>query len=582
MKRFFVSSFAILVLVLITPFANASQQGLAHITLIKGDILLFDDETNDWVRAAVNTPLEEGDRLWSGNGSRAEISFKNGSNLRIADKTALDFVRLDDNEQQVYLGSGRLYIITSEIGDDFQIDTEDAEIDIGKRSKVHIDLVGRKEVDTEVSVMKGNAYVESISGKTRVRSGESLLFSENGAELAPLNKPGTWERWNEKRDKKLSNRNSAQHYLPEELVVYEDELSSNGKWVLVEGYGYAWRPSVAIDIDWAPYRNGRWVWRRGNYVWIGLETWGWAPFHYGRWHHHPSLNWVWIPPRTGDIYWSPGYVAWVDTQYDLAWVPLAPGEIYYGRGYYGNSSINITNINQRTIVKQTNIYKNSTVRNAITYIKKDQFASGRGKPQKLKSQTIQHSGNVIAPPYIRPTSREARVPDVKKIQETRLPPEVKKLHPAGSLKERFPKHERGRGPIDLEKPPKMPKTESVDSSKPLTTKPLSNSLGKNLERNKQDQIKPQIKTQTQSSGTTSKSFTRTSETEKGSNNHRERQPNINKQGKQIQQRENAGNARKIWQIAPRENHKDNSAQIKHNRVEPKKQKHGQERQNKDN
>src|SRR3989337_2005142 len=70
------------------------------------------------------------------------------------------------------------------------------------------------------------------------------------------------------------------------------DFDANGRWVNVREYGYVWTPTVVVAGDWAPYRHGRWVWRGGEYVWIGYEPWGWAPYHYGRWAFEVRIGWV--------------------------------------------------------------------------------------------------------------------------------------------------------------------------------------------------------------------------------------------------------------------------------------------------
>ncbi len=448
--KLFIPLSAAFILVILPLFADASS-GLARLTLTKGEVLLFDEESNDWVPAAANTPLQEGDRIWCAKGGRAEIGLKSGSILRLGSKTTIDIVRLDDDAQQVYLGSGRLYARTYEGDRDLQVDSEDATISVGRKSRVHVDLVGSGNPDTEVSVVKGTVYVESVSGKTRVRSGEALIFSENGAEVAPLNVQDEWEIWNESRDRKVFKRKAESRYLPEELVIYEDELASNGEWVTLDDYGYVWRPTVSIGADWVPYQQGRWVWRAGGYVWIASEPWGWAPHHYGRWQHSPRWGWCWVPPRRGDVFWSPGYVAWIDTPRDLAWVPLAPGEIYYGAGFYGSLSVNITTVDRRTIVRPITVYRNVNVRNAVTVIDRGAFASGKGKPRQGRPAGFERYQGITAPPQIRPSGREARMPQVRRVAPENSPPaSIQQRHPS-PLKERFPRLERERRSISSDR-----------------------------------------------------------------------------------------------------------------------------------
>jgi hypothetical protein len=71
-----------------------------------------------------------------------------------------------------------------------------------------------------------------------------------------------------------------------------------GQWVYMNGYGWAWVPADAnqIDDDGTPYvflYTPAWGW-----TWY-VSPWGWGPYHYGIWVRHP-----WHP-----IGWRGGWVA---------------------------------------------------------------------------------------------------------------------------------------------------------------------------------------------------------------------------------------------------------------------------------
>jgi len=121
---------------------------------------------------------------------------------------------------------------------------------------------------------------------------------------------------------------------------------------------------------WSPFHYGYWVWRSSIYCWVPREPWGWIPFHYGRWVHTPSHGWAWVPPFRRDVIWNPGAVAWNIGPGRVLWVPLAPGEIYYGQRHYGPQSININQVN---INIQKNVYINARVKDAVVTVHKDSF-----------------------------------------------------------------------------------------------------------------------------------------------------------------------------------------------------------------
>jgi hypothetical protein len=208
-----------------------------------------------------------------------------------------------------------------------------------------------------VAVYKGYVETENEVGKTRINAGQMVSLGQNtDGELAPMGPPDEWETWNKMRNDRLFARKGASsRYLPAELSAYSYDFDNSGRWVQVPDYGYVWTPTVVVGASWSPYRDGRWIWRGYDYEWVGSEPWGWAPYHYGRWSFIINIGWFWVPPVTREVYWSPGYVGWVRTPDYVAWVPLAPGEMYYGRGNYGRHSVNITNVKNINQVNITNV-----------------------------------------------------------------------------------------------------------------------------------------------------------------------------------------------------------------------------------
>ena len=168
----------------------------------------------------------------------------------------------------------------------------------------------------------------------KINTGDKMVFSQYTKHplLARIDPLDQWEQWNRRREQEFGPSPSgiATVYLPDELGAYSSDFERNGKWVYEQEYGYIWTPTVIIAKDWSPYRVGRWVWMRGDYVWISYEPWGWAPYHYGRWAFVNNRGWCWVPPARSDVYWGPGSVGWIHTPTYISWVPLAPREIYYG------------------------------------------------------------------------------------------------------------------------------------------------------------------------------------------------------------------------------------------------------------
>ncbi|MDP2658159.1 MAG: FecR family protein, partial [Candidatus Deferrimicrobium sp.] len=353
-------------LLLFPRYSEAGPLGAIRVNLVQGDVQVKIADTGEWVPASVNMPLVEGDELWVPEGSRAALQTTKGDTVRLDDGTALQILRMDLDSYQFHLAEGRVYVLNrAPKGSVLQFDTPDASIRAFGNARFRIDIPGG---ETDVSVFRGSVQTENGDGTTTIRAGSMLAVGADGfAELSPVPPPDDWQRWNAQQDRIVLARGKSYGYLPVELRAYSSDFDGGGRWVNVPEYGYCWTPTVVVINDWAPYRHGRWVWRGGDYVWVGYEPWGWAPYHYGRWSFAVSVGWVWVPPARGDVYWSPGYVGWVRTGDHVAWVPLAPRETYYGYGNHGRYSTNITNVNINQ-VRVTNVYRNENFTNSVTVV----------------------------------------------------------------------------------------------------------------------------------------------------------------------------------------------------------------------
>jgi hypothetical protein len=444
----------LLILFLIPAYSFSSPLDFMHINLIDGDVQIRTEDTEEWVSASINMPLGDGDRIWVPEAGKLELRLRDGTSLRLDGRSALEVLTLDQNSFQFYLTEGYVYAnFSGRRGSFLQMDTPVSSIRVYDRAIFKVDLAGYGH--NRISVLKGSVDVESRSGKTTVKSGYTLtLKDETYAELSPLGPPDEWERWNAERDRKLAERRPPPSYLPEELHVYSNDFETYGRWVHLREYGYVWRPTVVVSVGWAPYRIGRWVWVRGDYVWISYEPWGWVPYHYGRWAYVASFGWCWVPPVRGAVFWGPGFVAWVRTPTYVAWAPLGPREIYYGHGHYGPHSVNITKVNVTNVQVNRTIYKNIHVRDAVTVVHHDTFVKGKHVDVKVKENPFLKERIHVGRPEIKP-ERTTVMPVVKEVPQAKRPPEPIREIRVKELKETRPLvKERNVSVLRPESPPK--------------------------------------------------------------------------------------------------------------------------------
>ncbi len=456
--------YLILAFILMFPGVSfADDLGLVRLSLIDGDVQVLIQDTTDWTEATINLPLNERDRIWVAEDSKAELQIQGGVYTRADSNTALDVLTMTPESAQFYLDRGHIYINNRRGGiKTVQVDTPMSSIRSYDNSIMMIDVT--EDGVTEVSVLKGLAIAESRAGATRVSAGSTLTIrGEENADLAPISSPDEWEQWNMERDRSLTAWGESSRYLPDELHEYSTDFDGNGRWGYVPDYGYVWTPTV-VASGWAPYSDGNWIWIRGNYVWVANDPWGWVPSHYGRWVFIPSYGWSWVPPSPGAVYWGPGYVGWVVTPTYVAWVPLAPGEIFYGYGYYGPWSRNLTTIGVNpVIVNRTFI--NARVNNAVVTVQRDSFGTGRHLPVKIGEnpfiETRQRpAGDIaIAPPQSKPQQPVVIAPP-RTMEPTRhRPPESDLMR--GSVHE------------NLRVTPPAPATPSIRPDRPAASPPVN-------------------------------------------------------------------------------------------------------------
>ena len=406
----------------VTVFADPAQAGredLLHLNLMNGNVQVKTEDTDDWVPASVNMPLRVGDRLWVPAGARAELMMRNGSTLRLDEQSVLDIDALDEDNADFYLEMGRLYVNFRGASERcLRVDTPEASVRAQNRAIFRVDLPDGSEF-SDVAVLKGSVTVQTKQEIRRVDEGLQVSL-RNGKypEITSIFPPDEWEQWNRGRDEVYAS-NQSDSYLPEELRPYGASLDPYGTWVYVPIYGYCWRPRVAVSDGWAPYRNGRWYWMGGNYVWLSYEPWGYVPHHYGRWHYATSFGWVWLPPAAAAVHWGPGYVGWAVSGAHVAWVPLGPRDRYPGHNGYRGVYAGGAWATGHVPIHKT-VYQNIHVHNAVNVVRNETFIRGRHVDVKGKENPFLHQ-KVVARPDFRP-EQAAKMPALRNVASHEKPP----------------------------------------------------------------------------------------------------------------------------------------------------------------
>ncbi|HEY3333209.1 MAG TPA: DUF6600 domain-containing protein [Capsulimonadaceae bacterium] len=309
----------------------AEQQGpvrLARFSYVNGNVTWRSSDATDWSTATVNLPLRQGAQIWVTNGGRAEIQFDDGSMLRlghgaVATLTTL-FSDADGEYTEVQLNEGLAALSLRHAHSLYQINTPFASVKADGPAKVRVGV----DSSVELAVREGTAFVEGDGGTATLHKGSyvDIASKSSSFNVASVPSADSWDRWNDDRDKFLTDSDNGK-YLPSNIALVAGDLSESGTWRQDSQYGWVWCPRV-VEADWRPYQHGTWTWVEPfGWTWVSTERWGWAPYHYGTWVHR-GWGWAWVPGPVHQ-YWSPAVVNFCETDGIVGWTPLCPDEVRY-------------------------------------------------------------------------------------------------------------------------------------------------------------------------------------------------------------------------------------------------------------
>ena len=392
--------------------------GVARISLIQGDVATQRGDTGDWAAAALNQPLVGGDRISTGDNSRAELQLDHANILRLGNNSQAKIATVERAQNQraqiqVQIWQGlAYYTVFKDSEAEVEIDTPNAAIRPTSKDGVYrVEVTG---FETQVIVRAGAIDMATPQGSARVEVGQGATVrgttNEAGNVLGGAPAMDSWDSWNIDRDGVIRNAQSWNY--TNRYYVGSEDLDVYGHWVNVPDYGRVWSPTGGGD--WSPYRAGRWVWEPyWGWTWVSSEPWGWAPYHYGRWFLN-GKSWMWWPgPVDGEgnyrPEWAPAYVSFLGFGGhpgvsggfgSVGWLPLGPGDSFYPwygqngsqlKGVSVTDAINITRLTRVVApLRDDNEFSNVSlaavdgrIRKAISALPADRFGTGRSAPKTV-------------------------------------------------------------------------------------------------------------------------------------------------------------------------------------------------------
>ena len=268
---------------------------VARISYLDGTVSFQPSGDTAWSDATLNYTATTGDRLYTDQNARAELQV-GAFSLRLSDATDLTVTNLTDQFMQLGLAQGTLILRVYQLsaGDSVEVDTPNGALTLVDSGEYRID-VSALDSTTTIAIRRGSLVVDGGDPSPVVRAGQAVqLVGTDPIQISDLTlrAPDGFDRWSADRDHLVDASTSAQ-YVGRDVPGYED-LDGNGTWDQDAQYGPVWYPTVA-NAGWAPYRTGHWAWiEPWGSTWVEDESWGYAPFHYGRWVYRRE-RWGWNP-----------------------------------------------------------------------------------------------------------------------------------------------------------------------------------------------------------------------------------------------------------------------------------------------
>ncbi len=380
--------------ILSNPVFDDPSTRVIRLGMLDGTDTLAPAGVDQWIHAKRNRPLINGDRLWVDTESRAELQLGTEA-VRLGSQTSISVLNITEKTLQLALDQGalNLHIWHFSAAQTSEIDTPNLALVANQSGDYRIN-VDTENHTTTVIVRHGQVIVYGEKNSYQIGAGSAYLFSGtdlNNAQQLAMPEADNFDAWCADRNHAVLRRQSSRH-LSASIRGYDD-LDNYGEWGTDDNYGAVWYPSN-VAADWAPYREGEWVWiAPWGWTWVDEESWGFVPYHYGRWiyRHH---RWGWIPgPIVDRPVYAPALVAFfgnisvgveVFAGDNVGWVPLGPNDVYippyhHSRHYYNQINITNTTINQTIInnvytqPQQPIQYQNLETPHALTLISQKAF-----------------------------------------------------------------------------------------------------------------------------------------------------------------------------------------------------------------
>jgi hypothetical protein len=297
-KIYGVVSAVIACVLMALPAAAGSQARIVRLSDVQGGVQINKNSGLGFENAFLNLPVTQGTQLRTRDNGRAEIEFEDGSTLRLAPNTTVEFSALGLNDQgkrisAVNLVAGLAYVNwLGKSGDLFTLDFSRERIELIQPAHFRVATSpGKSQVASfknEIDVATAVGTAVKIEKKKMVIFDESTDQPSVAKNLSHL-PADEWDADSTSYHDQYAKNNSTP------LGYGVSDLNYYGSYSNVAGYGTLWQPYFS-GVGWNPFMDGAWSWYPGmGFMWASAYPWGWMPYYYGNWLYAPGFGWGWQP-----------------------------------------------------------------------------------------------------------------------------------------------------------------------------------------------------------------------------------------------------------------------------------------------
>jgi len=288
------------------PAMADSQARIVRLSDVQGTVQIDKNTGLGFENAFLNLPITQGVQLKTMENGRAEVEFEDGSTLRLAPNSSIQFSTLGTNDagrhsSAINLMEGMAYVNwLGKSGDQFSLSFSQEQVTLDHNAHFRVDASAQA---ANLAVFKGDVEVDGPGGQVAVSKNKTATFDVSDNDKSTVESRITDEpldSWDKEsiayHDQYAKNNSSPYGYGASDLGYY-------GSYTNLPGYGMMWQPYFT-GIGWDPFMDGAWSWYPGyGYMFASAYPWGWMPYYYGNWMYVPGFGWMWQPGYWNN--WSP-------------------------------------------------------------------------------------------------------------------------------------------------------------------------------------------------------------------------------------------------------------------------------------